>query len=102
MTRPVLELVYNPPPPLPKEKTKQATLMSRVELTTLIPGLSPLILSPSDQLETALPVSQYHLQEWPMDGAPPTQARMLALVKHSRHHWMESGFGLIAVHTSCR
>lgn len=85
--------------------TKQSSVNIDIicaELTTFDSRSSSSHSFPPDQLETALPVSQYHLQEWPMEGTLPTPARMLALVEHSRHHWMKSGFGLIAVHTSCR
>ena len=50
-------------------------------------------------------VHQYHLLEWPLDGAAPASPEgMLALVRESRRHQEEAELeeGVIAVHSSCR
>lgn len=52
------------------------------------------------QSDSSMSVTQFHLHGWPKKGVPSSPQMMLELVQHSRQHWRETGFNLIAVHTA--
>ena len=50
--------------------------------------------------ESAHTLKQFHLDSWPVSGAPTETTPTLEMIEQSRVHWRDTGFNLILVHTA--